>query len=267
MIRPDISLEMVYEDEPFLDRIDHVADEGFDTVEFATWFDKDLDALEARLDEHDVSVAAMAAIQERGMPQDFERAMTDPAQRETVVEDIEDSIEVAQRLDCPNLIVLVGPEIDGLTREEMFDSIVECLETVAPAAEDAGVSLALEPLNHAVEHPGFFLEESATGYDIIHEVDSPAVELLFDIYHQQVTEGNIIENVTNNLDDIGHIHVADVPGRHEPGDGELHYPNILSAIDEAGYDGQIGFEFTPRREEQEAFTAIQSLLTDCGLGS
>lgn len=261
MIKPDISLEMVYEDEPFLDRIDHVADEGFDTVEFATWFDKDLDALEARLDEHDVSLAAMAAIQETGMPQDFERAVTNPEKRETVVEDIERSIQVAQRFDCPNLIVLVGPEIDELTRNEMFDSVVECLETVAPDAEDAGVTLVLEPLNHAVEHPGFFLEESATGYDIVDAVDSPAVKLLFDIYHQQVTEGNIIANVTSHLDAIGHIHVADIPGRHEPGTGELHYRNVLSAIDVAGYDGHVGFEFTPKNDEAEAFATIRSLLT------
>lgn len=253
---------MVYEDEPFLDRIDHVASEGFDTVEFATWFDKDLDALEARLAEHGVSVAAMAAIQETGMPQDFERAMTDPEMRATVVEDIEDSIEVARRFDCPNLIVLVGPEIEELSREEMFHSVVSVLKVVAPTAEEAGVTLVLEPLNHAVDHPGFFLEDSETGYDIVEAVDSPAVELLFDIYHQQCTEGNILANVTAHLDDIGHIHIADVPGRHEPGTGELHYPNILSAIEDAGYEGHVGFEFSPEGDERSAFATIRDLLSD-----
>lgn len=262
MIQPDISLEMIYEDEPFLDRIDHVADHGFDAVEFATWFDKDLDALETRLQENNISLTAMAAIQETGMPQAFERAMTDPDQRVSVIEDIKNSIEVAQRLNCPYLIVLVGPEVDGLTREEMFHSVVTTLEEVAPKAEGAGVTLVLEPLNHAVDHPGFFLEASKTGYDIVEAVDSPSVELLFDIYHQQITEGNILANVTNYLNDIGHIHVADVPGRHEPGNGELHYPNILSTIDEAGYEGHVGFEFSPRRDEDAAFSAIRSLLAD-----
>jgi hydroxypyruvate isomerase len=260
MIDPDISLEMIYEDEPFLDRIDRVADHGFDTVEFATWFDKDLDALEERLEENGVSIAAMAAIQETGMPQDFERAMTDPAKRETVVGDIEESIEVARRFDCPNLIVLVGPELE-IPREEQFDSIVAALREVAPAAESGGVSLVLEPLNGPVDHPGFFLERSQTGYEIVREVDSPAVELLFDIYHQQVSEGNILANVTSHLDEIGHIHVADVPGRHEPGGGELHYPNIFSTIDDAGYDEIVGFEFTPENDERQAFASIRELVT------
>jgi len=261
MIQPDISLEMVYENEPFLDRIDHVADHGFDAVEFATWFDKDLDALEIRLDKNDISLTAMAAIQETGMPQDFDRAMTDPEQREAVIEDIENSIQVAQRFDCPNLIVLVGPELER-PRDEQFDNIVDCLREVAPEAEAAGVSLVLEPLNHPVDHPGFFLEQSQTGFELVREVDSPAVNLLFDIYHQQVAEGNILATVTENLDDIGHIHIADVPGRHEPGTGELHYSNILSAIDNAGYDGQVGFEFSPISTEKAAFSAIRSLLAD-----
>ena len=261
MLRPDISLEMIYEDEPFLDRIDRVADHGFDAVEFATWFDKDLDALEERLDETGVSVVAMGAIQETGMPQDFDRAMTDAEMREAVVEDIENSIEVAQRFDCPNLIVLVGPEQETL-REVQFRNVVDCLREVAPAAEAAGVSLVLEPLNHPVDHPGFFLEKSATGFEIVDAVDSPAVELLFDVYHQQVAEGNVLATMTEHVDEIGHVHVADVPGRHEPGEGELHYPNILSTVEDAGYDGGVGFEFWPREDEAQALSSIRELVSE-----
>lgn len=203
----------------------------------------------------------MAAIQETGMPQDFERAMTDPAERETVVEDIEASIEVATRFDRPNLIVLVGPELETPDKE-MFDSVVTCLREVAPTAKAADVSLVIEPLNTAVDHPGFYLSESSVGYEIVRAVDSPAVSLLLDIYHQQVTEGNIIANVTEHLDEIGHIHIADVPGRHEPGTGELHYSNILSAIADAGYDSAIDFEFTPETDERQAFTSIRKLVAE-----
>lgn len=259
MIRPSIPLEMIYEDEPFLDRIDHVVNYGFDTIEFATWLDKDLDALETRIAENDVSIAAMAAIQEAGLPQDFERAMTDPTQREAVIEDIEASVETAKRFDCPNLITLVGPE-RGVPREETTRGIIDCLQEIAPVAEAADVSLVLEPLNTAVDHPGYFLEESALGYEIVREVDNPAVKVLFDIYHQQVSEGNVIANVLDNLGEIGHIHVADVPGRHEPGTGEMNYTNTLSAIDDTGYDGHIGFEFTPKHDEAQAFASIHKLL-------
>ncbi|WP_336345936.1 hydroxypyruvate isomerase family protein [Halalkalicoccus ordinarius] len=261
MIRPSICLEMIYEDVSFVDRIDRVADHGFDTVEFWTWPDKDLDAVEARLNEHDVSIAGMAANTEPRRPEELKRPLTDPTKQDAIVTDFEESIEVANRLDCPNLIVLVGPEVEH-THAEMYDSVVDCLREVAPTAEAAGITLIVEPLNTAVDHEGYFLERSSVGFDIVREVDSPAVKINFDIYHQQISEGNIISTVTENLDAIGHLHVADVPGRHEPGTGELNYPNILAAVDDAGYDRYVGFEYTAAVDDDRALTAIRELVTE-----
>ncbi|WP_199174784.1 hydroxypyruvate isomerase family protein [Halegenticoccus soli] len=261
MIRPSICLEMIYEDAPFVDRIDRVADHGFDTVEFWTWPDKDLDAVEAGLDERDVSVAGMAANTELRRPEELERALTDPSKQEAIVGDFEKSIEVAKRFDCSNLIVLVGPELE-YAHAEMYESVVTCLQEVAPTAEAADVTLIVEPLNTAVDHEGYFLEQSSVGFDIAHEVDSPAVKINFDIYHQQISEGNIISTVTENLDAIGHLHVADVPDRHEPGTGELNYPNILAAVDDAGYDRYVGFEYTAAEDDDRALTAIRELVTE-----
>jgi hydroxypyruvate isomerase len=246
---------MIYEDEPFPDRIDHVADLGFDTVEFWTWVEKDLDAIERRLDENDLSLAGMAATKDQAAPQELTRALTDPTTQESAVADIKESIEVATRLDCLTLIILVGPETDH-AYEESYESIVEGLQEVAPMAENAGVSLVLEPLNTAVDHPGYFLEESVVGYEIVREVDSSAVKVLFDIYHQQITEGNIISNIRDNVERIGHIHAADVPGRHEPGTGELNYPNVFAAVDDTDYDGYVGFEFSPEDDSERALERI-----------
>lgn len=250
---------MIYEDDPFVERIDQVADIGFETVEFWTWPDKDLDAVETRLDARDLSLAGMAANTEQKRPEELERSLTNPTQRSRVVSDIEESIEVATRLDCPNLIVLVGPRVEGYTDEEMYESVVEGLQAVSPKAESAGVSLLVEPLNPVVDHENYFLTESVRAAELARDVDSPAVGILFDIYHQQITEGNIISNLRANLDVIGHLHVADVPGRFEPGTGELHYRNILSAVAEAGYEGYTGFEFTPRNRSDTALESIADL--------
>jgi len=176
-----------------------------------------------------------------------------------VTEDIEASAETAVRLDCPTLIVLAGPTQDA-PREATRDSVVEGLCRVAPVAKSAGVTLALEPLNTAVDHEGYFLETTRTGYEIVRAVDSPAVELLFDVYHQQITEGNVISNATRDVDLVGHVHVADVPGRHEPGTGELHYQNILAALAAAGYSGHVGFELAPARGTEAALDAIETVL-------
>lgn len=252
---------MIYEDVPFADRIDRVAEHGFDTVEFGTWSTRDLDEIETRLAENEVSVHQIAATRETPLqPEQLKRALTDPTKQDAVVADIEASIEAAERLNCPKLVVLVGPELDYSSRE-MYESIVGCLREVAPVAEAAGVTLVVEPLNTAVDHTGYFLEKSSIGFDIVRDVDSPAVKLLFDIYHQQVSEGNIISTVTSHLNQIGHIHVADVPGRHEPGTGELNYPNILSAIDNAGYDGYVGFEYRALNDDDQALNSIQDLVT------
>lgn len=262
MTRASISLEMIYRNEPFVDRLDRVADHGFDTVEFGTWSTRDLTAIERRLDENGLSVHQIAATRETPLqPEALERALTDPTKQETVVADIEASVETAARLGCPNLVVLVGPALDTYTHEEMYESVVACLREAAPAAEDAGVTLVVEPLNTAVDHPGYFLARSRVGFDIVRDVDSPAVKLLFDVYHQQVTEGNIIDTVTSNLDDIGHVHVADVPGRHEPGTGELNYPNILTALADAGYDGHVGFEYIAAEDDDRALQTIRELVT------
>jgi hydroxypyruvate isomerase len=146
--------------------------------------------------------------------------------------------------------------VDGLDRETQYENVVEVLSTVAPDAEEAGVTLALEPLNTAVDHPGYYLTSSAEGFDIVDDVDSPGVRLLYDVYHQQITEGNVIQTVTENVDRIGHVHVADVPGRHEPGTGELNYANVFSALDDAGYDGYVGCEFRPTGDPESAMDAV-----------
>lgn len=146
----------------------------------------------------------------------------------------------------------VRHQFPGLTDQEKYDSVLDGLKALAPLAEEAGVTLVLEPLNNLVDHAGYWLKHSDVGFELIRKVGSPNLKLLFDVYHQQVTEGNIIERITKNLDAIGHIHVADVPGRHQPGTGELNFKNIFGEIRHSGYDRYIGFEFAPTGDSQQA---------------
>ncbi|WP_435349159.1 hydroxypyruvate isomerase family protein [Haloarchaeobius sp. HRN-SO-5] len=241
---------MVYQERPFLERIDRAAELGVDAVEFWEWTNKDLDAVQARIDKHDLDLVGMVGAGTE------DPDLTDPNQREQAIATIEDSIATAKEIGRPNLMVLSGQAQADMDRASQHESVVSVLEEVTSTAKAADVTLLLEPLNTAVDHPNHFLETSTEGYEILDEVDSPALELLFDIYHQQVSEGNIIENMTNHIDRIGHVHVADVPGRHEPGDGELHYENILRAIDQAGYEGYVGYEFEPAEDSDDAIRSI-----------
>ena len=249
MVRLSVCVEMVYDDDPFEARSRRAGEAGVEAVEFWDWRGKDLDAVETAADEAGVDVVGCTA----------GGTLTDPDGADDAVETIRESIDVASERGIPTLIATTGPDQEGLDRETQHASVVDVLSRVAPDAEEAGVTIALEPLNTAVDHPGYFLTTSDEGFAIVDEVGSPNVALLYDVYHQQVTEGNVIQTVTENVDAIGHVHVADVPGRHEPGTGELDYANVFDALDDAGYEGYVGCEFSPTGDPDEAMAGVLDL--------
>jgi hypothetical protein len=130
---------------------------------------------------------------------------------------------------------------------------------LAPLVEAVGITVVVEPLNVLVDHPGYYLTTSAEGFEILDEVGSQAVKLLFDIYHQQITEGNLLANIVPHIKQIGHFHVADVPGRHEPGTGEINYANVFHAIDKAGYEGFVGLEYWPTVPAADTLRTVRAL--------
>lgn len=241
-----VCVEMVYDDEPFYERITRAAEAGADGVEFWDWRAKDLERIAETAGTAEIPLVGCVA----------GGTLTDPNATDEAVETMRKSIETAEALEIPTLIATTGPDQDGLDQSTQHDAIVAALSKVAPDAESAGVTIVLEPLNTAVDHPEYFLETSAEGFEIVDEVDSPNVQLLYDIYHQQVTEGNVVQSITENIDRIGHFHVADVPGRHEPGTGELNYENVIEAIDSTEYDGYIGCEFSPVGDPDEALADL-----------
>ncbi|REE57443.1 hydroxypyruvate isomerase [Paenibacillus taihuensis] len=158
---------------------------------------------------------------------------------------MEDEVAAAGRLDCRYLISQTGNALPGVSREEQAATLIEGLKAAAPLLEEAGVTLVVEPLNTLVDHPGYFLDADEAAA-LIREVGSPNVKLLYDVYHQQVTEGDLIRTIRRNSGEIGYFHVADHPGRGELGTGEIHFANVLKAIKETGVDGFVGLEYFPR---------------------
>ncbi|MHC1765540.1 MAG: hydroxypyruvate isomerase family protein [Verrucomicrobiia bacterium] len=230
-------IEAVFNKGPFEQRLDPVKASGLTVFEFWGWRNRDLDALLRKKEETGLELAAFSS--ETGGP------LVAPGSAEKFVPALKDSIAVAKKLGCKRLIVTVGNEMRNVPRSDQHKNIVEAFRVGAPVCEDAGITLVLEPLNVLVNHKGYYLATSAEGFQIIDEVGSPNVKLLFDIYHQQITEGNLIQNITRNIATIGHFHVADVPGRHQPGTGEINYAGVFKAIMKTGYDGFLGLEMWP----------------------
>ncbi|MBM3474741.1 MAG: TIM barrel protein [Armatimonadetes bacterium] len=244
-------IEMVFNTVPeFVDRIDRVADCGLPAFEFWGWHNKDLPAIRERADRLGLKIAAMCC--------DSTGALVDPANTAAWIEGAKESIGKAAEFGVPTSIVTTGNELD-LPRAVQHEAIVAGLKGAAPEAEAQGITLVLEPLNIRVDHKGYYLSTSDEGFDILREVGSPRVRLLYDIYHQQITEGHLIPRITENIDLIGHFHCADVPGRFEPGTGEINYVNVFRAIAETSYEGYIGLEFRSTGDHGDAVKATKRI--------
>ena len=155
---------------------------------------------------------------------------------------IEESIAAAKALDVKNIVITSGNEIPDVPRETQHASLVCNIKAAVPLVEAAGMTLVLEPLNRLISHKGHYLNTTAEAVAVIREVGSPNVRVLYDVFHQQITEGNIINNIRDNIEYIGHIHIGDVPGRKQPGTGEINYPAVFKAIADTGYDKFVVFE-------------------------
>ena len=205
---------MFWPDVPLAERVSQVAALGYPAYEFWGWWEKDLDAFERATKETGLDMSACCV---RTAFNSDAPPMLLPEGKGPFVQAVKDALTVHDRLGCKTFIVTVGDELDGVPRAAQREACATALKAAAPVAEDAGVTLVLEPLNLLVDHAGYYLATSAEGFQIVNEVGSPAVKLLFDIYHQQITEGNLTPSIRENIDLIGHFHVANHPGRHEPG--------------------------------------------------
>ena len=240
--------------------IETAAELGLDAVEFFGIEDADRQAVRAAAEEHGVAIAASITVGVSANTGPGGDSITDPSLYEEAVTDLERSLELGTEVGAENLIVTVGPRREQLPPGTEHRAIVDVLRAVAPAAEAADITLLIEPLNNPVNHPGYYLDSSYEAYEIIQAVDSSHVKVIYDIYHQQITEGNLIENITEHIEYIGHFHVADVPGRHEPGTGEINYTNVFAAIADTGFDGYVGLEYSPTGDPIASVEAVMDLV-------
>lgn len=234
---------------PFDKALEMISEAGYEYAETYNWKNLDLGAARSAIERTGVTLISMCTTEFR---------LTDPAYRSLWVDGIGESCEAAAVLGVKKLITQVGPDT-GAAREAQHLSIVDGLKAGAQILERSGVTVMIEPLNTYVNHPGYYLTSSAEAFDIVREVGSPNVRVVFDIYHQQIMEGNIIPNITNNLDCIAHLHAAGHPGRHELQFGESDYRNIFAAVDAADYSGACGLEYKPLLDPMESLRLAREL--------
>jgi hydroxypyruvate isomerase len=189
--------------------------------------------------------------------------LNDPAQHDRIEAEIHQSLALAVQYAIPNLIVFSGERREGLTEEQGIENCVRGLKRVAKSAEDAGVTLVMELLNSKVDHPRYQCDHTDWGVRVCEGVGSPRVKLLYDIYHMQIMEGDIMRTIQTQHGHFGHYHTAGNPGRHDmDASQELNYPPILRTLLETGYDGYVGHEFVPKGNP---LTALEEAYRLCEL--
>lgn len=212
-----------------------VASLGYDAVEAYDWHGLDAAVIRPVLKETGVEFLSLLVMENR---------LTTPECRDLWLTALKEACEAAQGLGVRKLITQVGNDT-GVPRAAQHTAIVETLRAAKTILEYYGITVMPEPLNVKVNHPGYYLTAASEAFDIVREVDSPFVRIVYDIYHQQITEGDILPTVTANLDLIAHLHAAGHPGRHELWEGELNYRYIFDELDKAGYRGACGLEYNP----------------------
>ena len=225
---------------------------GMDAVEFWLWSNKDLGAIEDALGETGLPLAGIVA-------EPFAE-LTRTTDHDRFLDGLARSLDVAQRLGTKVMIAQAGPELAEVPRQQQHDALVVAMARSADVLKGSGVRLALEPLNTLVDHKGYYLSSTSEGLDIVDAVNRPEIALLYDLYHSMVMGEDVPSVMAGRVDRVAHIHIADHPGRNQPGTGHLPIKAGLDWLVANGYAGYAGLEFKPTDETMLALAETRAAL-------
>jgi len=258
-------IDTLYAELDWYDRIEAAKADGFDAVEFWDWRPIDVERAARR--------AKSCGILISGFNGDADYSLVDHSHEGAYLSYLKQSIQAARVLGAPSVTIhsnalgeggVVVNHYDELSYAEKLCSMLDMLGKCVPLAQAGGVRLNLEALNTHVDHVGNFLADTRTAAEIVRTVNSPWLKILYDAYHMQINEGNLAGNIASYCDVMGHVHIADNPGRHEPGTGEIHYAYVVKCLRDHGYQGIVGCELFPAKDTRTAVEAIMTVKKQVG---
>jgi len=244
----------------FEERLEKVAEAGYHAVElvgeYSKWTEDDFRRYNKKRAELGITFDTTAGLH---------HGVGDPSVREAFLADVREQLKIMEKIECSALIVMSGDVVPGLSPQVQHKSCVEGLKRAAELVEGKGVTLLLENID-LEENPHYYMWSVPEAFKIIEEVNHPQVKFLYDFFHAQISGGNLITNLKGHADKVGLVHIADVPGRHEPGTGEINYLNIYKKLAELNYNRYVAMEFLPLGDpvkalsnaRQEALQAAQA---------
>ena len=252
------NLSWLFNEVDFLDRFERASRVGFKGVEYRSPYEWGKGELAQKLDKYGLEQVLYNL--PAGNWQTGERGIAClPDRVGEFQEGVGSAIEYAKALKCSRLNCLVGITPMEVPAEKARQTLIDTLRFAAAVLAKESIRLLVEPINNR-DTPGFYLVHTQDALHLLEEVNHPNLWLQYDIYNMQVMEGNLTATIQDNLAHIAHIQLADNPGRHEPGTGEINYPNLLRFIDESGYDGWIGCEYTPAGKTEDGLEWVRPYL-------
>jgi hydroxypyruvate isomerase len=248
-MRFSANVSILFKEAPFLERFGRAAATGFSAVEFWWPSGEDPGVVERAVEDADLRVALMnfdagdMAAGDRGLA-------SDPEREEQFRENVPVALELARSLGCQRMNVLVGHALESMNREEQLELARRNVGFAADEAGRVGVQVLVEAVN-TFENGAYLLYTTEQAVEFVRGMERENVKVQHDLYHMQRMEGNLVANLREYVGLVGHIQIADSPGRGEPGTGEIHYPYVLAALEELGYDGYVGLEYNPTTETTE----------------
>lgn len=244
--RFSVMLWTIDKDLPFERCMESVAAAGYQGIElvneFKKWSPDDTRRVKAKLRSLGLTVDSIAGLDIR---------LADPAGADKLVSQLTTHIPIAKELECPQIILTSGSRMEGLPHETQHAACIENLKRVADLVSKNNIELLIEPID-LLENEHAYLNSVAEGFEIVRAVGNPNVKVLYDLYHEQRAAGNLIEKLEQNIDWVGLVHIADVPGRHEPGTGEIDYRNIYRKLAELNYNRFVTMEYYPTGDPLES---------------
>ncbi len=252
-------IDMMFSEFEFYKRFEKAASCGFKTVEFWKWTNKDIDRVSDELEKNDLKLSIFNLdSRDEKLSADLMKGILNQGRAEEFVHALKESIPVYKKWGADGMIVLIGETLN-LPYEEQIENIIQCLKAAAPIVEEHGVTLLVEPLN-SVDRKNYFLPTIGPVAEILREVNSPNIKLLFDLYHEYTMTQSVEEKISQYLDLTGHFHIADSPGRHEPGTAKMDYDKILKQIEGCNYTGNVGLEYRATIDDEHTFAFVKNYL-------
>ena len=241
-----VMLWTVFEKLPFEERLEKVAEAGYRAVElvgeYKNWSEEDFRRADRKRRELGITFDVTAGLA---------HGVGDPRAREAFLSDLRQALPAMDKIDCHAIIVMSGDVVPGMSRAAQHQSCIEGLKRAADITEKKDITILLENID-LEENAHYYLWSVAEGFEIISRVGHPRVKFLDDFFHEQISEGNLIEKLEKNIDKLGLVHVADVPGRHEPGTGEINYANVYKKLATLNYGRYVAMEFIPTGDPVES---------------